>query len=559
MSLRLLIVVIQLILYFIVYRLNFTFLMKLPYCILLVISLFCVNVLFGAVMEVPRDYSKIQEALDACSANDTVLVSKGIYFENIVWPNTNGIKLIGQSGSDSTFLVSGKMGRVITFIFVAVDTSTLIKGFTISNRLNNAGSFHGGGILLQNASAKLEDLKLQFNYLYSTHAYGAGVYAFNSDLVIRNCSINQNVLDSATWANGAGVYLQYGTLQISDSEIFRNTATSNSWCYGSGVYFDGHLARITGTKINANYGNANGGGWCFGVGVYASSNSSLDTPIIELNRVIIDSNYTGDGTERYYGIGAYVHGLVCSFKNVLISNNVMGVNSYWNAGAGIYYSSCDFKSYFKHVTVANNRKRDSTRIDGRGFLLNEVNVEIVNSISYNPGIGAEVLEINRRFNRLNISYSNIYGGHIGVGNINSDPLFISDSDFSLANNSFCADAGTSLSDVMVDINNNFRPQPINTNPDMGCYEISQEADGIYEFKSKENQISVFPNPVLRGRKLKVLGKNLLNIRIVNSLGLEMPFILDESSNSISTSSFRPGFYYVRYNESHFYSKFIVTE
>ena len=45
---------------------------------------------------VPDDYSSIQSALENASTNDCIYVRKGTYKENIYWPDTFGIRLIGE-------------------------------------------------------------------------------------------------------------------------------------------------------------------------------------------------------------------------------------------------------------------------------------------------------------------------------------------------------------------------------------------------------------------------------------------------------------------------------
>ncbi|GBE30584.1 MAG TPA: right-handed parallel beta-helix repeat-containing protein [Bacteroidetes bacterium] len=49
---------------------------------------------FATTHNVPADFNTIQSGLDASASGDTVLVQPGTYYENIDWPDINGIKLI---------------------------------------------------------------------------------------------------------------------------------------------------------------------------------------------------------------------------------------------------------------------------------------------------------------------------------------------------------------------------------------------------------------------------------------------------------------------------------
>ena len=84
----------------------------------------------AAVIHVPGDVTTVGGALLAAVPYDTVLVAPGTYFVNLEWPSTPGIKLLSESGALSTFL-DGRDDVQVIGIYTGVDTTTVIRGFTI--------------------------------------------------------------------------------------------------------------------------------------------------------------------------------------------------------------------------------------------------------------------------------------------------------------------------------------------------------------------------------------------------------------------------------------------
>jgi hypothetical protein len=86
----------------------------------------------AAVIHVPGDVATIGSALFFASPYDTVLVAPGTYYVNLVWPPTPGIKLRSELGALSTIL-DGRDDVQVIGVYTGVDTTTVIRGFTIQN------------------------------------------------------------------------------------------------------------------------------------------------------------------------------------------------------------------------------------------------------------------------------------------------------------------------------------------------------------------------------------------------------------------------------------------
>ena len=101
----------------------------------IILSILFLSVCYPAVINVPADQNTIQLGLTNASEGDTVLVQPDTYYENIIWPETNGIKLIG-SGKDDCIIDGDSLGSVIRFeedLGGIIDATTMITGSGVGN------------------------------------------------------------------------------------------------------------------------------------------------------------------------------------------------------------------------------------------------------------------------------------------------------------------------------------------------------------------------------------------------------------------------------------------
>lgn len=135
--------------------------------------------------------NSIQMGLDSCSTNDTVLVASGTYVENIIWPGVDGIKLIG-SGRDNCIIDGNNLASVLRFDSAGIDTTTLVRGFTLTNgnALPPWPKSQGGGVYIFASSPIIEELTIIDN---TADDFGGGIYIWSSGRpIIRYCVIANN-------------------------------------------------------------------------------------------------------------------------------------------------------------------------------------------------------------------------------------------------------------------------------------------------------------------------------------------------------------------------------
>lgn len=244
--------------------------------------------------------NSIQAGLNLCAADDTVLVAPGTYYENIIWPNTQGIDLLSEFGPDSTIIDGSATSNVVDFFQTIGYRNTVISGFTIQN--GSASS--GGGIGLYKS-----DVIIKNNHIVncSAETFGGGIAGWSSSF-----EASDNLIEYNTALYGAGIYNNSGyNVAMKRNTISHNTADS----IGGGIHTYVDNTTIRDNVISYNSAKSGGGVYCGGSVWLVSSSILLNT---------IHSN-----SAENVGAGIYCTNLTAELS--ILFNNIDNNNEY-----GIY-------------------------------------------------------------------------------------------------------------------------------------------------------------------------------------------------------------------------------
>ena len=247
----------------------------------------------------------IQAGLDSCADNDIVLVGPGTYYENIIWPNTQGIHLVSELGPAAT-TIDGDSASTVIVITSEVDSNTIVGGFTIQNgyTLSNGGGIrcnmgssptitnniitnnhadsNGGGLYCDSASSALIDGNTITGNSVGDPPFGWGwggaICCYYASPTISNNCVTDNVSYGVDAITGA-IHCYYSAPTISDNTITYNSAVGWFLAEGGGIFCDYSSPTITGNHIIGNFATSAADMAGGGIICYYSS------PIIADNRI----------------------------------------------------------------------------------------------------------------------------------------------------------------------------------------------------------------------------------------------------------------------------------
>ena len=257
-------------------------------------------------------------------------------------------------------------------------------------------------------------IHMDMSFILSTEINGGGRGAGDSASVVifAKNETNNSILQGFTLTGGRGTKT-YNTVE----RLYFRT--------GGGILIDRASPTIRYNIITKNESiNKAGVTGAGGGGIRAGKSKAVIT-----NNIITENK------------GGYAGGVMLAFcSGLTFSNNVVSNNSAdgdFGGGSGIYV---DWENVpIINCTVTNNY----SDYHGGAICITGTNNVIQNSIIFgNTSNDTKPVQIfKRKGGNATISYTNIYGGYVGIGNINEDPNLVDDHFFHLNEISPCIDAG----------------------------------------------------------------------------------------------------------------------
>jgi hypothetical protein len=277
-----------------------------------IISAFAfISPLKATTIKVPNDYSTIQEAINASSNGDTVLVASGTYYENI---NFRGKSILLTSyyifNEDVTYITSTIINgsqpdhpdtASCVLIVNGEDSTAILQGFTLTGGTgtkwideHGAGTYvEGGGILITLSSPTIKN-----------------------NLIIENEAIR--IGSGITSAGGGGIRVGDG-----NPHIINNIIMSNSGMYGGGIVlnYTGAVVRNNIIYNNTVYQAVTGVPTFGGGGIWVLEKFGTTPRIIENNTIVGNSSSGVGSGAAGKGGGVLIWGTSVQAENNIIWGN----------------------------------------------------------------------------------------------------------------------------------------------------------------------------------------------------------------------------------------------
>lgn len=209
-------------------------------------------------LQVPKQYSTIQKAINKAVDGSTIIIAPGIYKENIVI-SEKSVFLTSEKPEDvdvvkSTVLDATHKGPTI----VLENSSSIIAGLTIRN--GHSKDKIGGGLRVTGNSSPLIKGNIIEDNSSANIGGGIGLITTGEPRIINN-----TIKNNKGKMGGGGIYSISSTIYMMNNTILNNTVSKG----GGGIWLQECNGLLLNNLIEGNSADAGGG-------VYVSKKSEVD-------------------------------------------------------------------------------------------------------------------------------------------------------------------------------------------------------------------------------------------------------------------------------------------
>jgi|GEM_PF-5655713 len=324
---------------------------------------------------VDKDYTTIQEAINAAIDGVTIIVDQGRYEECIVIENKSITLKSANPDSetvvDGTIIDGNEEGSTVFINGESNHQTVTIEGFTITGGSGSGVDGFGGGVYTSFITTILRKNVISEN---AAQNGGGGIHARSGKLVLEENKIKANSSDNA----GGGLYLKdILVATLTDNQILENTSRNNidyTENGGGGIYANSVNGTWSGNIIKDNTAKS-----CGGLCLYNSAINLIDNQIIHNTA---DMGYGGIFVRFDY------------FHEMEIKDNTISENQAGSYCGGLGLSS----SYVEdELELVGNTINNNLAFYGGGIYVG-ANVKITNNIisgnTVKPGMGGGIYVCN---------------------------------------------------------------------------------------------------------------------------------------------------------------------
>ncbi len=300
-----------------------------------ILTLLCCHYTYAAELAVPSQYNTIEDALNAATDNDEIILAPGTY-------SGSGNTDITINGLTATIRSQDPEDASVVAQTI-IDCEDNSRAFILSN---NTGALTIKGITISNGNSTA----------------GGAILVTSSSLSLYNCIINSCTSNS----DGGAIAVTSGSVIISQGSIFINNTAAND---GGAIYSSGDsVITLQDSIFSQNSSDRDGG-------AIACSNNNSDVLIDTCSVIGNKSTDFGGGINFTY------------LTRTQIQNSVIAGNFADSHGGGIYYSNSTYESDTPSNLIINSTITENrSAANGGGLRLFDSELELANTVIWNNSV-----------------------------------------------------------------------------------------------------------------------------------------------------------------------------